>query len=119
MRAIELHLFQKHAAYGLQNAALDLGTNTIGVDDLSAIMCAANTFDLDPAARAFDRYLHAHRNESLTVLVVDIGHAATTRDGGFCLSARRRPGLPFPHGRHALDQLDAARIVETAQAKLD
>src|SRR5258706_3766807 len=119
VRAIELHLLEKHPAYGLQNAALDLGANAIGVDDLSAIMGAADTFDLDASARALDRHLHAHRHEGLAVLVVDIGYAATTRDGGFCASARRRPCLPFHHRRHALDQLDAARILETAQAKLD
>src|SRR6266403_5239271 len=103
VRAIELHLFEQRPAYGLQDAALDLGANAVGVDDLSAIMGAANTFDLDVAARALDRYLHAHRHESLTVLVMHIGHAAPPRDGGFCVSTRRRPGLPFHHRRHAPD----------------
>ena len=118
-RAIELDLFHQRPAEGLQDAALNLRSRAVGVDDLPAVKRARHPLDFDAAARALDRNLHAHRHESLAVLVVDIGHAATPRDRGFCISTRRRPGLPFHHRRHAPDQLDAARIVEAAQAKLD
>ena len=114
MRAIELHFLHQHAADSLQDTALDLRAHTIGIDDLPAIMRAENPLDFHPSGRAFHHNFHADRHMRFVVLVVYVGNAASPRDRRILVWTRRRPRLPLHHRGHALDDLQATRIFQSA-----
>ena len=118
--AVELHLLHQHAAQRLQDVALDLGAHAVGIDDLPAIVRADHALDLDPAACALDRDLHAHRHIGLAVLVVHVGDAASARDGGALAGCRARAAVcHFITAAVRLMHLDAARVLQPAQPELE
>src|SRR5215470_18474979 len=77
---VEFHFFLEYPTERLQNAALDLGANAVGINDLPAVVRTNYPLHADRSARALDRDFDAGRDIALVMFVVDVGHSAPARD---------------------------------------
>src|SRR5207237_4104632 len=116
--AIESDFLEQSARERLQDAALDLRTQRVGIDDESAVVTTGHALHADRAGRTVDFGFECHRDVGLVVLVMHVRETAAAA----ALSLRRRGGgtrLPAKRRGCPPDDFDAPRIGQRLQAELD
>src|SRR5712671_4884897 len=115
--AIELDLLPQRAADALHDVALDGLGETVGIDDLAAVVGDCELARPNFAATPIDVDLGNDCNARAVTLLV--GHAATGRRIPALVPARRWPRLPSGLFRRSLDDGDIARILHVPQSQLN
>src|SRR5438477_11650519 len=77
--AVEFQFLDQRAADGLQNVAVDLVAQAIGVDDLAAVVGHGDTRDADFSAGAVELDVGDDADIGAGGLVFHVGHAAAAR----------------------------------------
>ena len=118
---VVFELLYQRAADGLDDVAVELVLEPIGIDDLTAIVREVEFRHPDVAARPLHLDLGHRRDIGARQLVFAIGDAAAGDYVAALVAPGRRPLVPFRQGGGAVEHFDAALVVgiEIFQPELD
>src|SRR6266480_4070825 len=112
---VPLQVLDQRAAHGLDDVAVDLVAQPVGVDDLAAVMRHEEALDADLARTPVHLDIGHGADVCAHELVLDVGHSASLR-GLACTAARAGARRPPGELAQPLHQFQAARIFQIAQA---
>src|SRR4029078_7459317 len=110
LRTGELHFLHQCAANGLDDVALDLVLQTVGIDYLTAVVTDVELRHSDAASRAVNFDLGDRANIGAHQLVFRVADAASLYDVAAGRFFRRGTFLPLGPLRHPAEHLDPALV---------
>src|SRR4029450_11932327 len=103
----------------LDHIALDVVFESVGVDDLAAVVNDRELGHADYASCAVYLDLCDGANISAHQLIFHVGHATSLRDIANCAFLRRRPLLPFGELRQPVEQFESTLVIEILPTELE